>query len=169
MSYGTENLPYINTMEFTAFHPTWDRDRLQIWALFSVWNPHQSAASPAKEIQNFRIHPASGVMSASYGYTLSTNGQIYLDSQGHSQELPKATFALGGYRGSPNQSVEDLNAGREFQFPNDGSYGEPRVVGAGEPTTEDYAGGILLNEVTHNISDTSVDYKRSHRDGRGRP
>lgn len=161
--YGTENLPYINSMEFVGHSPQWNRNRLQIWMLFSVWNPHQNASQIASEIEGFRIIPASGRVDAVYTFFLNSPKKLTDRLNPNPNDKPSNNYTFGNILrrndpvqngGSTSQSIVDVNRDRVLSFPNTATYSEPTVLGGNQPASEDYAGGLLLNEITTSKADS---------------
>jgi len=151
MHYGVENLPYINSFEFVAHHPEWSDHRLQVWMLFSVWNPHQSAVEAADGIAEFRIQPVGGEFNTFQHYQIrvptplsgtASNRVIYLGGSG-----------VGGQAA---QAIADLNAGRELTFANDGSYSDARVIRADAPDAEPDQPGLLVSHVSTDSADAAA-------------
>lgn len=77
VSYGIENLPYINRMFDTAFRPSSTPTKLGCWYEFEMWNPHQNppgALTPGQGPQAFRITATGGQAYASLRYTVVATG-----------------------------------------------------------------------------------------------
>lgn len=147
--YGVENLPYINNMLLTAHHPEFDLNRLRVWALFDVWNPHQNALTPPKGIQAFRIHPKSGAAKMTLTYA------IYVPNPANPASMmgwaPLAT-SVDILRIGSNDLVTELNAGRELSFeafPSPLGYSEPKIIGGTSPMLESDTPGLLLADMTN--------------------
>lgn len=109
--YGTENLPYLHQFALAPYRPAHDRDLLQIWALFDVWNPHLNARTPPEGIGEFRIKPddeLGGELSRLWiYYRLGVSGGSHVSGavQDHSQ-----------YR-RDGEPAAALNDGMELDFP----------------------------------------------------
>lgn len=156
MHYGVENLPYINSFEFVAHHPEWSDSRFQVWMLFSVWNPHQSAGAPADGIAEFRIQPVRSDPGDTPSFEMLLGYYMRITSELGSPYGLTTTGQLQNFLGNTRLVMQDfvgLNAGRQLIFPNNGSYLDPQVVRASAPADESDQPGLLASNVTTDPAD----------------
>ncbi|MFZ4778361.1 MAG: hypothetical protein ACOYM3_23575, partial [Terrimicrobiaceae bacterium] len=139
--YGTENLPYINQLNITAYRPPHARNRIQMWGLFDVWNPHQNASQIPGDIQEFRIVPLSGQAWLVARYALQY-GSFSFDELSQFNEIAGGTLVT-----SPARNIASLNASRSLAFPSNQTFPEPTTVGGAAPTSESDTPGVLLVDV----------------------
>lgn len=127
--YGVENLPYINNISLVTHRPGYDRNRVQTWGLFDVWNPHQNAQTPPEGIEAFRIHPKQGKCRISLFYYIT--GWPDPNNGGNPSSQPYSPLYSGNgsvaHSGS-SQSIVSLNQGHELRFDADRDYSEPTIL-----------------------------------------
>lgn len=129
--YGTENLPYINSIDLLGHRPAYDRDRFQLWGIFDLWNPHQNAKTPPAGIDGFRIVPKSG-----RSYSI-----LFYKPLAAERQLIKSDHV------SPKQSIVDLNTNRPFVFSSSADYSEPTIAGDNLPPADANARpGVLFQD-----------------------
>lgn len=139
--YGTENLPYINQLTITAYRPPHARNRIQMWGLFDVWNPHQNASQIPGDIQEFRIIPLAGQARLTARYALQY-GSFSFDEVSQFYENAGGTLVESSFG-----NIVSLNANRSLTFPSNQTFPEPTTVGGAAPTSESDTPGVLLVDV----------------------
>lgn len=136
--FGVENLPYLNRMALIPVHPAYDLDRIQVWMVFDVWNPHQDAAKPPQGITNFRIRATRGKARFGTSYQMEFTADFDGDNSIFLNDLTPSAYS----------DVTALNTGKELTFSATGNYSEPTVIGDGAPVTSNLVPGILFGEQT---------------------
>lgn len=134
--YGIENLPYFHQFAYFPYRPPYDRDRMQLWVAFAVWNPHQNALAPPEGIEALRIVPIFGEFRNLHFVYMLDDFAIRVDGG-----------LVGAYNESAEAELTHLNAGRNFEFPpfpGTSGYSEVTIVGGEAPETETDTPGILL-------------------------
>jgi len=140
--FGTENLPYINQMGVVPFRPSYDRNRIQLWAVFDVWNPHQNASVAPNGISGFRIRPVGGEQMIGIAFC-----QEWIDPVrgfDYYRALSLTLEPSGTYRSLPYQRLVDLNLGRDLVFSSTSRYSEPTTIAGTEPMSPTDTPGLLL-------------------------
>lgn len=135
--YGTENLPYIQQFNVVQHRPAHDRDRLQMWAVFEVWNPHQNATS-APEVGDFRIVPLDGSFAIGY---------VYYGVRDYDPRTRGGVSWIWEDFRFVERDVDllEVNQGMSMTFPSEGDYSELTLVGGTQaPETEGDVPGVLL-------------------------
>lgn len=148
--YGIENLPYISQVAITIFRPPHARNRVQAWAVFDVWNPHQNASTMPGDIQEFRIIPLDGEARITARYALQY-GSFQFDELSQYNESAGGTLIETGY-----EDIVTLNAGRSLAFPSGQSYAEPTTVGGARPVSETDSPGLLLVDADLNFTKDGI-------------
>lgn len=139
--YGTENLPYIHQFTIAPWRPAYERNLMQLWMLFHLWNPHQNALTPPQGIDALRIIPLAG--------------EFHNFRPTYMIDRESGSGLLRSYVRASELTTPELNEEWDFQFssfPSSAGYAEVVTVGAQEPEEPGAAPGVLLWE--HDLSES---------------
>lgn len=136
--YGTENLPYINQFLVVPHRPAHDRDRLQYWAVFDVWNPHQNALN-LPNVGGLRIVPLGGTFYDAWVF-YAVNNFDPTDYEGGTSWRSVSSFRR------PGEDILETNEELlPLGFAPSIDFAEPSTIrGWRPPEEEDDVVGILL-------------------------